>query len=157
MVDNVRSAYNVGSIFRSADAFGVARIICTGITPYPKIKGDRRLPHVVDKAARMIAKTALGAEKSVPCKHADQANSAISEYRQQGYHIYALEQSNASSDIRRFEPRPPCLLVVGNELSGVNQMALEQADAVLEIPMRGRKESLNVAVATGIALYHLLG
>ncbi len=157
MVDNVRSAHNVGSIFRSADAFGVSKVILTGISPYPELAVDTRLPHIRHRAHAAIAKTALGAEKSVPYEWKDQISTVLSEYRNKGYQLCALEQSNTATDIRRFVPRFPCLLVVGNELEGINQAVLNQADVVLEIPMQGNKESLNVGVATGIALYHLSG
>lgn len=151
----MRSAHNVGAIFRSADAFGVSKIILTGITPYPKTENDARLPHVSDKAQQMIAKTALGAENSVPFEYIKDPVQAIIKLKTAGYKIYALEQTEQSVGISVFKPQFPCALVVGSEVAGVSRTLLDISDEVLEIPMQGRKESLNVAVAAGIALYQL--
>ncbi|MBI4100874.1 TrmH family RNA methyltransferase [Candidatus Microgenomates bacterium] len=157
ILDNIRSAHNVGAIFRSADAFAVAEIISTGITPYPEIKNDTRLPHVRQKATRLIAKTALGAEKTIPFRHIPSIKHAIAYLIDSGYKIYGLEQSPKSVDIRKFKPHFPCALSVGNELTGLSRSHLDACDAVVEIPILGKKESLNVAVATGIALFQLTG
>jgi len=155
VLDNLRSAHNVGSIFRSAEAFDVSRIILTGISPYPTAPDDTRLPHIRARAEAAIAKTALGAEKSVPFEYQKSPAVVADKYRQAGYKLYALELTNKAVNIRTFKPRFPSLLVVGNELSGVNQTLIDGADEVLQIPTAGRK-SLNVAVATSIALYQLL-
>ena len=102
----------------------------------------------------MIAKTALGAEKTVPYRHM-QINTAIAEFIRKGHKIYALEQANNSVDIRSFKAQFPSVLIVGNEVSGLSRTVLDSCDTVLEIPQFGNKESLNVAVATGIALFQL--
>lgn len=150
---DIRSAHNVGSIFRTADAFGVAKIFLTGITPCPKYKGDRRLPHVAAKAEAMIAKTALGAEKTVAFEYVEDTQKMIAKLTTTGQKIYALEQSANSIPIAEFKPKYPCVLVFGNEVEGLSKPLLQQCDDVVEIPMHGNKESLNVSVAAGIALF----
>ncbi|MGH9858144.1 MAG: TrmH family RNA methyltransferase [Acidobacteriota bacterium] len=155
IIDNVRSAQNVGSLFRSADAFGVDEIILTGLSPYPKTADDRRLPHIATKATAMITKTALGAERTVPFRYVKQSKQAVTDVKAQGYHVYALEQSADSHSLSSFKPQWPCALIVGNELAGLPQPVLAKCEDTVEIPMSGRKESLNVAVAGGIALYAL--
>lgn len=152
---NVRSAYNVGAIFRSADAFGVAEIILTGISPYPETPNDTRLPHVAAKAHAMISKTALGAESTIPFRQILKLSDAIADLKAHGYRVYALEQSPKSRPIDKFTPRFPCALIVGSEVKGVPKRILDEVDTILEIPMQGKKESLNVAVAAGIALFEL--
>lgn len=155
LLADIRSAYNVGSIFRTADGFGVEKIICTGITPYPKLQSDERLPHVIEKADDMIAKTALGAEKTVAFEYYQDAIEAINKLAGKGYKIYALEQAETSRPLPDFKPSFPSLLILGNEVEGLPQNLLDKCDEILEIPMQGTKESLNVSVACGIALYAL--
>jgi tRNA G18 (ribose-2'-O)-methylase SpoU len=153
VLENVRSAYNVGSIFRTSDAVNAQRVVCVGLTPYPKlVQSDPRLPHVAARAHRQIAKTALGAEVSVAFAYYPTTQEAIIKLRQGGHTIYALEQAKTSKGLFNFKPHFPCALIVGHETGGIKD--LQGVDEVLEIPMRGSKESLNVAVAAGIALYH---
>jgi 23S rRNA (guanosine2251-2'-O)-methyltransferase len=154
-LDNIRSLYNVGAIVRSAAAFGVKHIEACGVTPYPEIASDRRLPHVRAKATAGIAKTALGAEALVNFHHSSKTTQAVATFRRQGYAIYLLEQSASASDLGSFKPRLPCLLVLGSEVNGVDPRLFKIADGLIEIPLAGDKESLNVAVAAGIALYQL--
>lgn len=156
IIDNVRSAYNVGSIFRSAEVFGVDEVILTGISPYPKVESDTRSPQVVERNERMIAKTALDAQKLVPYRYIDRISKAVAELKASGHHIYALEQTRASTPISQLEAEYPCALIVGHELDGVNAGTLKDCDAVIEIPQLGQKESLNVSVAAGIALFELV-
>lgn len=146
ILNNIRSVLNVGSIFRTADAAGVAKVYLCGYTPIPETRG-RKFGN--DK----LAKTALGAEKSVPWEYHPQAWRLINRLRQDGIHTVALEQSPTSVDYRRYAPKFPMALMVGNEVRGLSKEMLELCDACIEIPMHGKKESLNVAVATGIALY----
>jgi 23S rRNA (guanosine2251-2'-O)-methyltransferase len=141
VIHNVRSALNVGSIFRTADAAGVGKIYVCGYSPTPK--------H--DK----VRKTALGAEESVPWECHRQTWRLLERLKQEGYRIVALEQTKGSENVFTFRPRFPVALVVGNEVRGLSRPILDRADAVIEIPMRGAKESLNVAVAFGIAAYQL--
>lgn len=142
LCDNIRSLYNVGSIFRTADAAGVSKIILGGITGKPTQAG--------------VIKTALGAEKNVPWEHYKNLSAQVVKLKKAGFFIVALEQSLGSADFRKFKPRFPLALVVGNEVSGVSGAILKKADKIIEIPMRGRKESLNVAVAFGVAIFEIL-
>lgn len=152
---DIRSAHNVGSIFRTADAFGVDQVICTGITPYPTTPADSRLPHIHNKATAMIAKTALGAERTVKFDYLNDPVEAIDKFKTIGNKIYALEQNAKSVTLNKFRPEYPCVLVLGNEVKGLSRRLLDKCDEIVEIPMQGAKESLNVSVAAGIALYAL--
>ena len=139
--DNLRSLYNVGSIFRTSDAIGVKKIYLAGITGTPLQKG--------------VLKVSLGAENSVPWEHVGSAWQLIEKLKKQGRQIIALELTTKSVDIKKFKPRWPCVLIVGNEVNGVSRSLLNRADVAIKIPMKGIKESLNVAVAYGIAAYTL--
>lgn len=142
---DVRSAHNVGSIFRTADGAGVSKAWLCGYTPAP-----------VDRFGRTrkdLAKVSLGAEKAVPWEHADDAVKLVRKLRKDGYFVVAVEQDERALDYRKLKPNFPLALVLGNELGGVPKRVLDECDAVAEIPMRGAKESLNVSVAAGIALF----
>ena len=139
---NIRSRFNVGAMFRTADAAGVTKLFLGGITPRP--------PH------HKIAKVALGAEKYLPWEHHPQTVRLIKRLKNDGYTIVALEQSRKSVQYNMCRVRAPFALVVGNEVKGLPPKILSLADCVVEIPMRGRKESLNVAVAAGIVLFHMI-
>lgn len=157
VLDNVRSAYNVGAILRTLDAVGGEALVCCGITPYPDLgEKDSRSPVVRTSNAKQIAKSALGAEDAMEISHATSALSAV-ESLQLDTFVVALEQSDAAVDL--FEIAPPAgrpiALMLGSETDGIDPAVLAMCDAVAEIPMRGTKESLNVSVAAGIALYHL--
>lgn len=153
ILHNIRSAYNVGSLFRSGDAFGVEEIICTGYTPYPKLKDDQRLPHVIKRAQEQIAKTALGAEETVKFSHSEQI--PFNKLRQAGYKSVALEQATHAAKLNEFKPDPKTALILGNEVEGLDKKTLNKCDTVVEIPMRGKKESLNVAVTGAIVMHRL--
>jgi 23S rRNA (guanosine2251-2'-O)-methyltransferase len=155
VIHNVRSAHKVGSLLRTADAFGLRQVVCTGYTPYPRLASDTRLPYVVDKLMGQITKTALGAEQTVPCSHYSTLEEAIRELRSRSHHIYALEQSPAAVSLVRSTYTFPLALIVGNEVDGLASDELAFAETVLEIPMLGTKESLNVSVAAGIALHEI--
>jgi 23S rRNA (guanosine2251-2'-O)-methyltransferase len=146
IVPNVRSILNVGSIFRTADAAGVGKIFLCGYTPTPEEHPEK------------ISKTALGAEKFVEWEYQAQAWRVMEKLRQEGYQIFALEQAENCQNIFDFkiDHSKPWALVVGNEVEGMSENSLSRCDAILEIPMMGKKESLNVSVATGIALYELV-
>lgn len=143
VLDNVRSANNVGSVFRSADAFGIERILLCGITAKP--------PH------RDIQKTALGATESVNWKYFEDTTRAIEFLRSENYQVWSIEQTTRSEDLRIFNPDSSTKLaiVVGNEVRGVQQSVIDLSDGSLEIQQHGTKHSLNVAVCTGILLYDL--
>jgi 23S rRNA (guanosine2251-2'-O)-methyltransferase len=152
---NVRSTHNVGSLLRSADGFGVEHVYLTGYTPYPKKINDERLPHIAEKMQRQINKTALGAEKSVTWSQANDIVDVITELKNKGYLIAALEQTKGAQDLSKFKPSQNIALIVGNEVKGIDKKTLDFAEIHIHIPMRGKKESFNVAVAASIALYQL--
>lgn len=159
---NIRSTHNVGAFFRTCDGLGVSKIIFGGYTPYPALENDTRLPHFADKITRQIHKTALGAESVIDFEYIESYDDILKNLRNQSAVLVALEQypgsltpleCRAVLDKRHFES--PVALLVGNEIHGVNDEILKQVDYVMEIPMHGTKESLNVSVATAIALYEL--
>lgn len=151
---NIRSAHNVGSIFRTCDGFGVHSLILSGYTPFPTYPGDRRLPHVAARQTSQISKVALGAERALPFCHEEMP--PLGRLRQEGYAIIGLEQDERSVDLAAFKPPDRIALLLGEEVAGLSDELREACDALVEIPMRGRKESFNVGVAAGIALYGLL-
>lgn len=153
---NIRSTYNIGSILRTADGFGVGRVFCTGYTPFPTLPGDTRLPHLRDKITTQIHKTALGAETTVPITQSDDILPILSNLKKQGFLLVALEQSPRAVNMAEFQPpQPRIALLLGEEVHGTPAALLDRADVTVEIPMRGRKESFNVSVAAGIALFAL--
>lgn len=150
---NIRSTHNVGAFFRTSDGFGVSKVILSGYTPYPTLEQDTRLPHFADKITRQIHKTALGAETMVPFEHHELP--PIEELKAQGYQIVGLEQDERSVMLPDYKVPDKVALLLGNEIDGIYPEYRDQCDTLIEIPMRGDKESFNVSVATGIALYHL--
>lgn len=150
---NIRSTHNVGAFFRTADGFGVSKIIFSGYTPYPTLEDDTRLPHFADKITRQIHKTALGAETMVPFERHE--TPPIAALKDEGYEIVGLEQDERSILLPEYKVPEKVALLLGNEIDGIYSEYRDQCDALIEIPMHGGKESFNVSVATGIALYHL--
>lgn len=150
---NIRSTHNVGAIFRTAEGLGVKKIILTGYTPYPILPSDTRLPHIANKLTAQIHKTALGAENSVPFEY--RGDLDIAELRSQGYRIVALEQAPRSIPLHAYRPAQNTALILGEEVHGIPEAILSQCDDIIEIAMKGNKESFNVSVAAGIALYQL--
>jgi 23S rRNA (guanosine2251-2'-O)-methyltransferase len=144
VLENVRSAYNVGSVFRTADAFLMEAIYLCGYTAFP--------PH------KEIKKTALGAEDTVHWKHFKLIGDAIADLRSLGYKIYAVEQAENSFKLGAiaFEPGEKMAVVFGNEVTGVEQSTIEACDGCIEIPQMGMKHSLNISVAAGIVLWELI-
>jgi tRNA G18 (ribose-2'-O)-methylase SpoU len=155
LAHNIRSTYNVGSLLRSADGFGVDQIIFSGYSPYPTLSNDQRLPHIRDKLTQQIHKTALGAEKTIPCSYDKSPLATIADLHQSGYTVAALEQTPNSVLLPTYNPPAKLALLLGEEVHGIEPELLAQCDIALEIPMYGSKESFNVSVATGIALYAL--
>jgi tRNA G18 (ribose-2'-O)-methylase SpoU len=155
IIHNVRSLHNVGSILRTADGLGVEKVYMTGITPYPLSGTDSRLPHIALKAHKQISKTSLGAETTVSWQHSDRLLDVIKELTTQQFTIVALEQSPTSTDISKYKCSDRLALIVGNEVEGIDKKSLSQVKTHLHIPMRGSKESFNVAVATALAVYSL--
>jgi 23S rRNA (guanosine2251-2'-O)-methyltransferase len=150
---NIRSTHNVGAIFRTAEGFGVHKIILSGYTPYPTSVNDSRLPHIAAKLTAQIHKTALGAEEMVPFIH--QETPDFDQLRQDGYTIIGLEQDPRSINLADYHVPDKVALLLGEEVEGIPPELLRECSQLVEIPMVGKKESFNVSVATGIALYHL--
>ena len=154
ILDNIRSSHNVGSIFRTADAAGCEKIYLGGITPAPIDKYNRPVSRVT--------KVSLGAEKYIPWEKIKSTIRLIKKLKKDGYIILAVEQSKNSipylslSFPRKRESSKKIALVLGNEIKGLSPAILKRADKILEIPMRGKKESLNVAVAFGIIIFSLI-
>lgn len=152
---DIRSTANVGSILRTAEAFGVERVYAAGYTPYPRLPHDDRPPYIIHSNTKSIARTALGAENYVPIEHIPTSLEAIMRARADGLKIIVLEQAKNSLNLASYRLDGPAALMLGSEVAGVPPKLLSAADDVLEIPMMGRKESFGVAVAAGIALYSL--
>ena len=142
VLDNLRSAFNVGSVFRLADAARVAEVIPCGYTAYP--------PH------HKLEQTSLGTTDSVPWRRFDDTVSALADLKAKGVQLVAVETARGASPYHRFEYNFPVALVLGNEALGVSEAALKTCDAMVEIPVFGYKNSVNVATAAGIVLYELL-
>jgi len=142
LLDNIRSLYNVGSIFRTADAARVDRLYLTGITGTPPRKE--------------IDKTALGAVESVPWEYHSSPVSLIKSLKNQGIAIVVLEHTDNSISYKKLEYKFPLCLIVGNEVFGVQEEIIALADDAIEIPMFGVKQSLNVSVAFGVVIYEIL-
>jgi tRNA G18 (ribose-2'-O)-methylase SpoU len=142
VLDNIRSIYNAGSFFRTCDAAGAACLLLCGITAHPP---EPRL-----------AKTALGAEHSVPWRYEMDTLVALRMMKARGYQLAAVETAEPSVDLFDWQPRWPVCLVFGNEVDGLSEAVLDACDLRVRIPMRGAKRSLNVATAGGIAIYELL-
>lgn len=156
VLDSVRSALNVGSLLRVANGMAVKKVITTGITPHPKQPEDERLPHVIERAGRQIAKTSLGSEDGLEIVHITDINTALKQLKKSGTHCIALEQAPGAVSLAAYQPPKANLaLVLGNEVDGLAKSTLTLCDDTVEIEMSGTKNSLNVATAGAIALYTL--
>ncbi len=153
LAHNIRSTHNVGAFLRTCDGFGISKLIFSGYTPYPTLEHDTRLPHFADKLTRQIHKTALGAETTVPFERFDEP--PIDQLKAAGYTIVGLEQDERSVPLNTYRPPQKIALLLGNEIDGIYPELRAKCDDIIEIPMNGTKESFNVSVAAGIALYHL--
>jgi tRNA G18 (ribose-2'-O)-methylase SpoU len=142
ILDNIRSAYNVGSIFRTADGIGCARMYICGISP--------------DKTHPKVVKTALGSTESVPSQHFTSTRDAIKQMKQNGIPVFAVEISDQAVDYREVEYPEQVALVLGHETEGVKREILDMCDKVIFVPMHGKKESLNVATVAGIVMYEAI-
>ena len=150
---NIRSTHNVGSIFRTCEGLGISKIILSGYTPYPRVPNDPRLPHISLKLTNQIHKTALGAEEMVPFEY--QETPDLAALKASGYRIVGLEQDKRSVMLPDYKTPSKVALLLGEEVHGLTPELLDICDDLIEIPMHGQKESFNVSVATGIALYEL--
>ena len=144
VLENIRSAYNVGSVFRTADAFLLEAVYITGYTCTP--------PH------KEIKKTALGAEETVAWKHFSNAAEAIASLKADGYKVYAVEQAVNSLHLQQtnFSSEEKIAVIFGNEVTGVEQDTIKQCDGCIEIPQLGMKHSLNIATAAGVVLWEIV-
>lgn len=140
--DNIRSLENIGSIFRTADALGVAKIYLCGISGKP--------PH------HKISKTALGAENTISWEYHKQVGRLIDKLKSDKINVVALEQDKKAINYRKFKPKFPLALIVGNEVKGVSKSILKKCNKIIYLPMSGQKESLNVSVAFGVAGYEII-
>ena len=150
---NIRSTHNIGAIFRTAEGFGISKIILSGYTPHPKTSQDTRLPHIAEKLHKQIHKTALGAEDIVPFEYQEAPN--LQHLRDAGFRIVGLEQAPTSILLTAYQAPSKIALILGEEVNGIPEPLLLECDDIVEIPMKGIKESFNVSVAAGIALYAL--
>jgi len=148
VLDNIRSIHNVGSIFRTSDALGVDKIYLCGCTPTPIDRFGR--------ARQDLAKVALGAEKDIAWEYFVDTKKILKKLKKDGFQIIAVEQDKKSVDFKKIKIKYPVAIVMGNEVDGIDKKTLALCDVIAEIPMVGKKESLNVSVSFGIAAYSLL-
>ncbi len=145
---DIRSVENVGAMFRTADAVGVDKIYLVGYTPTPLDRFGRKRGD--------LAKSALGAEEFVPWEQIKSITPLLSKLKKQGFQIIAIEQDKNSINYKKVKPKARNVFIVGNEVLGIPKSILKKCDLIAEIPMRGRKESLNVATSLGIVLYGII-
>jgi 23S rRNA (guanosine2251-2'-O)-methyltransferase len=149
ILNDIRSTHNVGAIFRTADACGISKIYLIGTTPTP-----------VDRFGRDrkdVAKTALGAEKTIPWEYLENIEPLIEKLKKDNFTIVAIEQSEDSVDYKKVHLENDSAIILGAEVTGISKEVLDMCDIIAEIPMMGEKESLNVSVATGVVLFRILG
>lgn len=152
---DMRSAFNVGSLFRTAEGLGVKKIFLTGYTPYPGSDDDKRLPHLSAKLDAQIDKTALGATKTQPWEYIENIDDVIDDLTKKGVQVVALEQTGRAVAITEFKAPDKVALVLGTEVTGLPKEVLDIIGAHIEIPMYGNKESFNVVQAAAMALFEL--
>jgi len=148
VADNIRSLENIGSIFRTADALSIDKVFLCGISGTPVASAGR-------PPAEKISKAALGAEKWVPWEYHRQTWRLVEQLKRKDVFVVCLEQTKGSISYEKFKPKFPIALVLGNEVNGISQSVLQRADSIIQLPMHGKKESLNVAVAFGVAGYEI--
>ncbi len=148
VLPDIRSSLNVGSIFRTADACEISKIYLVGYTPAPIDKFGR-----VDK---QIAKTALGAEKSIAWEKVEDISKLLTKLKKDGFYLIAIEQAKNSVDYKKVKSQAKTAFIFGNEVDGLSRSIIKKCDVVAEIPMKGDKESLNVSVSAGVALFRIL-
>ncbi|HXK37749.1 MAG TPA: TrmH family RNA methyltransferase [Candidatus Paceibacterota bacterium] len=147
LLHNIRSAHNVGSMFRTGDAIGVTRFLLSGFTPTPLDRFKRPV--------KEIAKTALGAELSIPWEQGDSALDFVAQAKASGFTVVGVEQDVRAVDYKTYVPKAKTLIVMGEEVNGIEEALRNVCDVFIELPMKGDKESLNVSVAFGITMYRL--
>ena len=146
---DIRSTHNVGSIFRTCDALGVSKIYISGFTPTPLDRFGRE--------RKDIAKVALGAEKSIPWEYVKDPKDLVKKLKVKKFQVIGIEQAENSVDYKKVKVKYPVLFIMGSEVEGISKDLLSLCDIVAEIEMMGDKESLNVSVAFGVALFRMLG
>lgn len=146
ILHNIRSAHNVGSVFRTSDGAGVSKIYITGYTPAPTDRFGRENAE--------IAKTSLGATHTIPYEVVEDITTVIKSLKEAGVQIVAVEQTECAVEYTKFERTEDVAFIFGNEITGVEEEVLKVSDAHIQIPMSGAKESLNVSVCAGIVLFH---
>lgn len=147
LLHNIRSAHNVGSMFRTGDAIDVSHVYLSGYSPLPLDRFGRPV--------KEITKTALGAEKTIPWEGIKNSSALIKKLKNDGFQVVAIEQDERAIDYKKFVPNEKVLILVGNEVRGVSKSLRDRCDVLLDIPMNGKKESLNVSVAFGVALFRI--
>jgi 23S rRNA (guanosine2251-2'-O)-methyltransferase len=153
---NLRSTHNVGSLLRTAEGLGVDRVWLTGYTPYPLQASDVRMPYIAQKLHAQIHKTALGAEELVSWQQSSELFTVLTQLKSEGYTLAALEQHPKSIKLSDYKPPNKIALIVGREVEGIEPEVLAQCDVIIEIPMKGQKESFNVVQAAAMALYSFI-
>ncbi len=148
LLDNIRSVHNVGSIFRTAETLGISKIYCLDTTPTPVDRFGRK--------RKDFGKVSLGAEDMVAWEHVSDPQPLLRQFKKEGFEIMALEQTGDSVDYRKVQAKQKMLVILGNEVEGISPELLGSADIKAEIPLAGKKESLNVSVASAVFLYRLL-
>lgn len=148
ILHNIRSAQNVGAIFRTAEAAGIEKIYLTGYTPRPLDRFGR------DQKA--VSKAALGAEKIIEWEGHEKVSGVIEKLKKDKFQIISIEQSENSIDYKKVNTKEKNVFILGNEVRGISKQILEKSDVVAEIPMSGQKESLNVSVSAGISIFRIL-
>ena len=160
LLHNIRSVQNVGAILRTCECLGIQQCYATGYTPNLECATDGTnapiLPHVKAKLAHELHRSALGAEELVRLSYRTDINKLVSQLKQSGYRLVGLEQNERSVVLAYYQAPSKIALLLGEEVHGITNSLLEQCDDLVEIPMFGQKESYNVSVATGIALYSLV-
>ena len=161
MLDNIRSTYNVGAILRTAEGFGVSEVVLSGYTP--RVNDVGLLPHLREKLNHEIHKTALGAEEMLKIYSSDEIITDLEKYKEKGYQIIGLENNIVDDRLicinnpkLREKLGGKIVLILGEEVNGIKNSLYDIIDLFLEIPMNGKKESFNVSVAAGIAMYGIM-
>lgn len=161
VLHNIRSTYNVGAILRTAEGFGVSQVVLSGYTP--RVHDKNLLPHLRDKLDHEIHKTALGAEDLLDIYSSGDIFETLREYKQQGWQIVGLENNITNGNLVQINSiemknklSDKAVLILGEEVNGIDNSLYELIDLFAEIPMRGKKESFNVSVAAGIAVYAIM-
>ena len=152
---DMRSTFNVGSLFRTAEGLGIKKIYLSGYTPYPKQTGDTRLPHISDKLTTQIQKTALNATETMDWEYEPDVFKIIHNLEASGVTVAALEQTEKAVSVVEYKAPPKLALLLGTEVTGLPEEIYSRIKAHLVIPMHGKKESFNVVQAAAMALFEL--